>query len=103
SMMGNFAGSLSNIYFLPTKMPKLELIGTSTMIFFFVNLIKLPFHIFVWHTITWETLKLDAYLVLPIFIGSFVAKKIVHLISEKFYQIYLYTLIILGAIMVLIL
>ncbi|MEL6191845.1 MAG: sulfite exporter TauE/SafE family protein [Bacteroidota bacterium] len=102
SMMGNFAGSLSNIYFLLTKMPKLELIGTSTMIFFFVNLIKLPFHIFVWHTITWDTLKLDAYLILPIFIGFFVAKKIVHLISEKFYRIYLYTLIIVGAIMVLI-
>ena len=52
TMLGNLAGAFSNIYFLAMRLPKNEFIGTAAWLFFITNLVKLPFHVLVWETIT---------------------------------------------------
>ncbi|MFK7932466.1 MAG: TSUP family transporter, partial [Saprospiraceae bacterium] len=47
SMIGNFAGAFGSIFFLSTGIPKKEIIGTTTLVFFIGNLCKLPIHFFI--------------------------------------------------------
>ena len=101
TMLGNFAGPFSNLYFLMTRIPKKEIIGTTTLIFFIVNLFKIPFHIFSWETISWETLSINAYLSPAVIIGFFIGMKIVNMISEKWFRQFLYVVTLLGALIVL--
>jgi len=99
TMIGNLAGAFANIYFLITRLPKKELIGTSTLIFFIVNLFKLPFHIFVWESITLKSFWIDLYLAPMVFLGFLVGWKVVDYVSETWYRKFLYIVTILGAIM----
>ena len=59
TMVGNFAGAFSNIYFLAIKLPKNEFIGTAAWLFFIINLFKVPFHLWVWETMNQESLKIS--------------------------------------------
>ena len=59
SMIGNLAGSFADIYFLAMRLPKNEFIGTAAWLFFIINVFKLPFHIFIWKIVTFETLCLN--------------------------------------------
>jgi len=59
SMIGNLAGSFSTIYFLAMRLPKNEFIGTAAWLFFIINVFKLPFHIFVWKTVSSESLIIN--------------------------------------------
>lgn len=52
TMIGNLAGAFSNVFFLAMRLPKQAFIGTAAWLFFLINLFKLPFHIWVWKTIT---------------------------------------------------
>ena len=54
TMVGNLAGAFSNIYFLAIRLPKNHFIGTAAWLFLIINIIKLPFHFFVWETISFE-------------------------------------------------
>jgi len=56
TMIGNLAGAFSNIFFLASRIPKIEFIGSAAWMFFFINLFKLPFHIWSWKTIDLNTL-----------------------------------------------
>ncbi|MEJ6693250.1 MAG: sulfite exporter TauE/SafE family protein [Saprospiraceae bacterium] len=38
TMIGNLAGAFSNIFFLASRIPKVEFIGTAAWMFFFINL-----------------------------------------------------------------
>lgn len=102
SMIGNFGGVFANIFFLGTKLPKNEIIGTSTLAFFFINIFKMPFHIFVWHTITFEFLNIYLYLVPSVIIGFFIGVRIIARVSETWFRKFLYIVTILGALFVLI-
>ncbi len=57
TMIGNLAGAVTNIYFLAMRLPKNAFIGTSAFVFFMINLIKIPFHVWVWGTINLESVK----------------------------------------------
>ena len=48
TMIGNSAGPIMSIYFLAMGLEKNSFIGTGAWFFLFVNLFKLPFHIFIW-------------------------------------------------------
>lgn len=102
TMIGNLAGAISNIFFLAMRLPKNEFIGTAAWLFFIVNVFKLPFHIFVWHTITPETLRINLYLVPAIFIGLFLGVRLVKLIKDDFYRKMILVLTALGALLILI-
>lgn len=100
TMIGNLAGPFANLFFLATRLPKNEIIGTAAWVFFIVNLFKLPLHIFSWETISWETLKIDMYLAPFVVLGFGVGVKIVSLFSEKFYRQFLLIVTAIGAILI---
>ena len=70
TMVGNLAGGFSNVYFLSMRLPKAQFIGTGAWLFCVVNLFKLPFHLFLWKTISADSLALNATL-LPFLLAGF--------------------------------
>ncbi|MFT7233556.1 MAG: putative membrane protein YfcA, partial [Cyclobacteriaceae bacterium] len=52
TMVGNLAGSVMALYLLSMRLPKNAFIGTGAWFFLIINWFKIPFHIFVWETIT---------------------------------------------------
>ena len=101
SMIGNLAGSFSNIYFLAMRLPKNEFIGTAAWLFFIINVFKLPFHIFVWKTISKESLLIDILLIPAIILGFFTGIKLVKLINNDAYRKFIIIVTIVGALIIL--
>lgn len=101
TMVGNLAGPISNIYFLATRLPKNEFIGTAAWLFFIINVFKLPFHFLVWKTVTTNTLILNSVLVPVVFIGFFLGTYIVKLISNVNYRRFILIVTALGGILML--
>lgn len=102
TMVGNLAGPLSNIYFLAMRLPKNEFIGTAAWLFLIVNVLKLPFHFFVWETVTEETLLLNLKLLPGILVGIFIGVKLVKHIKDKFYRKMILVLTAIGALLILV-
>lgn len=101
TMIGNLAGAFSNIFFLAMRLPKNEFIGTAAWLFFIINIFKLPFHIFVWETITIETLSLNLKLIPGILLGLFIGVRLVKIIKDEFYRKMILILTALGALLIL--
>lgn len=101
TMIGNLAGPISNVYFLAMRLPKNEFIGTAAWLFFIVNVFKLPFHIFVWKTVTKETLVLNSVMVPVIILGFFIGVAIVKLISNVNYRRFILIVTVIGGIIML--
>ncbi len=101
TMIGNLGGAFSNIYFLAMRIPKNEFIGTAAWLFLIVNILKLPLHIFVWGTITTETLLFDLKLIPGIFLGIILGIRVVKIIKEDFYRKMILVLTAFGAVMIL--
>ena len=101
TMIGNLGGAFSNIFFLAMRVPKNQFIGTAAWLFLIINIVKLPFHIFVWHTISVETLVINLKLLPVIFIGFFLGLRLVKIIKENFYRKMILVLTALGAILIL--
>ncbi len=55
TMIANVSSPILAVYLLSLHLPKVKFIGTVVWFFFLVNFVKLPFHIWVWETIQWET------------------------------------------------
>ncbi|WP_298478416.1 sulfite exporter TauE/SafE family protein [uncultured Maribacter sp.] len=102
TMIGNLAGAFSNIFFLAMRLPKNEFIGTAAWLFFIINIFKLPFHIFVWETITLNSFILDLKLIPGIILGLFVGVRIVKIIKDNFYRKMILLLTAIGALLILI-
>ena len=101
TMIGNLAGAFSNIFFLAMRLPKNEFIGTAAWLFFIINIFKLPFHIFVWETITVESVVLNLKLITGILIGLLTGIQLVKYIKDDFYRKMILVLTAFGAIMIL--
>ncbi len=99
TMIGNAAGPMFNLYILSMRLPKNSFIGTGAWFFLILNLFKVPFHIFSWHTITIETFHLDVLMIPAIFAGAIAGKYIVKFIPEKAYRYFIYTVIFLSSVM----
>lgn len=102
TMIGNLAGPFANLFFLATRLPKNEIIGTSAWVFFIVNNFKVPFHVFYWKTITWDTLQTNLTLLPFVIIGFFLGVKLVSYFSEKFFRQFLLVVTAIGAILIFI-
>jgi len=102
TMVGNLAGAFANIFFLSTRIPKNEFIGTAAWLFFIVNVFKVPFHVFYWGTINIDTLKINLQLLPMIFIGFFAGVKLVSKIKDAHYRIFILVMTALGALVLLI-
>ncbi len=100
TMIGNLAGAFSNIYFLVLKFPKNEFIGTVSWMFLFINLFKVPFHVFSWETINLHSLKVNLFLAPAVIIGFFIGVRIVAKIKNDSYRKLILALTLLGAIII---
>lgn len=89
TMIGNAAGPILSLYLLSMRLPKNIYIGTGAWFFFIVNLTKVPLHIFVWQTITWESLSFNLLMVIPIIVGAVGGFYLVKLFPEKAYRIFI--------------
>ncbi|WP_117881530.1 sulfite exporter TauE/SafE family protein [Aureibaculum luteum] len=101
TMIGNLAGPISNIYFLAIKLPKNEFIGTAAWLFFIINVFKLPFHFFVWKTVTKESLVLNSILIPAVVLGFFIGVMIVKKISNLNYRKFILIVTTIGALVML--
>jgi uncharacterized protein len=83
TMIGNAAGPIMSLYLLAMQLPKNVLIGTGAWFFLVINLFKIPFHIFVWKTITVSSFTLNLMMLPVIITGGFIGIRVVKLIPEK--------------------
>ena len=101
TMVGNLAGSVMAIYFLSMKMLKNEFIGTTAWFFLIINLFKVPFHIYVWRTITLNSILLDLTVLPIIALGAFLGVQIVKRIPESIYRAFIILMTGLAALFML--
>ena len=101
TMIGNLAGAFANIFFLATRLPKNEFIGTAAWLFFIVNVFKLPFHIFSWGTIDLQTLETDLYLIPGVIIGFIAGIKLIERFQDRHYRQFILIMTAIGAVVML--
>jgi hypothetical protein len=89
TMIGNAAGPIMALYLLSMRLPKNSYIGTAAWFFLIINYLKLPLHIFVWETITWQTVSLDFAMLPMIAVGALVGIKLVKLIPDRIYRYFI--------------
>ena len=87
TMMGNAAGPIMAAYLLALNLPKEIFIGTGTVFFFIVNVLKLPVHALVWKSMTGDTLILSAVLAPLVLLGMFTGLPFIKRIPEKPFRI----------------
>ena len=96
TIIGNAAGPIMSIYFLSMGLNKNKFIGTAAWFFLFVNLFKVPFHIFIWNTIDLEIFLFDLSLFPLILIGAIIGVWIVKKIPEKPYKVFVIVSVVLS-------
>lgn len=101
SMIGNLAGSFADIYFLAVRLPKNQFIGTAAWLFLIINVFKLPFHIFVWKTVTSESLLLNLFLIPGILLGFISGVALVKLLNNEVYRKFIMVVTAIGALLIL--
>jgi uncharacterized membrane protein YfcA len=101
TMIGNLAGPISNVYFLAMRLPKNEFIGTAAWLFFIINIFKLPFHFFIWKTVTKESLILNVALFPLIFLSFLAGIWIVKHISNINYRRFVLLVTAIGGFIML--
>jgi uncharacterized membrane protein YfcA len=97
SMIGNLATSVVAIYFLTMRLPKNAFIGTAAWFFLVLNWFKVPFHIFSWKTITWNTLYLDLATLPFIAAGAVIGVYIVEKIEDRTYRWFIIIMTLIAA------
>lgn len=100
TMVGNLAGSFTNLYFLAMRSPKNNFIGTSAWLFLMINLFKVPIHIFSWGTITWDTLAIDLMLLPAVILGLWLGVKFVRVFQEAQFRRFILIMTAVGAILI---
>ena len=96
TMIGNAAGPIMSIYFLSMGFDKNKFIGTVAWFFLFVNLFKVPMHVFIWKTMDLNILLFDLSLFPLILIGALTGVWIVKKIPERPYKIFVIVSVILS-------
>ncbi|WP_395339061.1 sulfite exporter TauE/SafE family protein [Ningiella sp. W23] len=102
TMVGNLAGPVMALYFLAMRLPKNEYIGTAAWFFLIINLFKVPFHIFSWETITFNSFALNIITLPAIALGAFFGIYLVKRIPERAYRWFIIGTTALAAIAMLV-
>jgi uncharacterized membrane protein YfcA len=89
TMIGNSAGPVFTLYFLAMRLPKKEFIGTGAWLYLIMNCGKLPLQIFVWKTISVNSLVLNLISIPVIAAGIVIGIYIVKLFPEKVYRYFI--------------
>jgi hypothetical protein len=101
SMVGNLAGSVMAIYLLAMRLPKNAYIGTTAWFFLVTNWFKVPFHVFVWKTVSLNTVLLDILSIPFIALGAYLGIRIVKKIPDQWYRWFIISTIILAAVVMI--
>ncbi|MEM6767492.1 MAG: sulfite exporter TauE/SafE family protein [Bacteroidota bacterium] len=101
TMIGNAAGPILMFYLLTLKVPKNTFVGTSAWYFCIINAIKLPFHIYYWETISWETFIMDIYVLPLLFMGAITGIFLLRILPEKVFRYYVLAATFLAAVAML--
>lgn len=102
SMVGNLANSVVAIYFLTMRLPKNAFIGTTAWFFLVINWFKIPFHVFSWKTITWNTVLLDLATLPFIAVGAFLGIVIVRHMKDRAYRWFIIAMTLVAAVFMMI-
>ena len=102
SMIGNAASPIVSIYFIALHLSKREYIASRAWFFWIVNVIKIPLHVFIWHTITLRTFLFNLTLSPLIVIGAVAGLLIVHKIPERPYKILIIATTFFSAILMIV-
>ena len=102
TMVGNMAGPLMTVYLLSQRLPKQVYIGTAAWFFLIVNVFKLPFHAFVWETLSVNTLALTAAAIPAIVAGAWMGIQIVKRIGDTRYRWFVIATTSVSAIVLLV-
>ncbi|UOQ45011.1 sulfite exporter TauE/SafE family protein [Halobacillus salinarum] len=100
TMIGNAAGGVMAIYLIVKGLPKQEFVGTGAWFFLFVNLIKVPFYIYL-GLITTETISFNLWLIPTILIGALIGVKVLKLLPQRTFQMLVLAFAAIGAIRLL--
>ncbi|MDX8335821.1 sulfite exporter TauE/SafE family protein [Candidatus Cetobacterium colombiensis] len=98
SYLANVSGPIFNIYLLSYKQDKDNFIGTRAIFFTAINIIKLFMYIFIFKNINTFTISRGAIAIPTIFLGVFLAKKLLKIMSQQKFNT---TIILLGLIVAL--
>ncbi len=101
TMVGNLAGPFSDLYFLAIRLPKEIFIGTAAWLFFMTNIVKLPFHIWIWKTINMQSIYIDLILLPSLLLGLLSGIWLVRVINQKQFRSIIVALTIVGAMIIL--
>ena len=71
------------------RLPKNSYIGTGAWFYLLLNLMKVPFHIFSWRTISAESLSIDLFAVPVILLGAALGIRLVKYFPERAYRIFI--------------
>ncbi len=97
SMVGNLAGSVMSVYLLSVRLPKNAFIGTTAWFFLVINWFKVPFHVFAWHTIGWNTFWFDLLMLPLIVLGAWLGISIVKALTETMYRWFIIVMTLIAA------
>lgn len=97
TMIGNAAGPIMAVFLLAMQLPKNSFIGTGAWFFLIINLVKFPFHIFVWKTISWSSFQLDLLAIPAIALGVFIGIRLVNLIPEREFRYFVVIMTFLAS------
>ena len=89
TMIGNAAGPVMAIYLQSMRLPKNTYIGTGAWFFLIINYFKVPLQVVFWKNITFNSISFNLVLVPAIALGAFLGVKLVNLIPEKAYRIFI--------------
>ena len=101
TMIGNLAGAFSNLYFLLLRFKKELFIGTTAWLFFFVNIFKLPIHIYYWETVNNQSINISLLYFPFVFVGFLVGIRFIKYISNEFFRKYIIIMTLIGVLFML--
>jgi uncharacterized membrane protein YfcA len=74
------------LYLLSMQLPKMAFIGTAAWFFLIINWFKIPFHVFIWETINWDSFLLDLVTLPAVAMGALIGVAVVKRIPENIYR-----------------
>jgi uncharacterized membrane protein YfcA len=96
TMLANAAGPVVTLYALSVSLPKFELVGTIAWFFFIVNLVKVPFSVWL-GLIRTDTLTLNLVLVPVVFVGIAIGRWLTHKVPQRLFDALLLTFAFIAA------
>lgn len=101
SYLANISGPIFNVYLLSYELNKEEFIGTRAVFFTVINIFKLFMYIFIFKNINTFTITRGAMAIPTIFLGVFLAKKLLKIMDQKIFNTIVVSLGLIVAIKML--